>query len=58
MVEPTEWCGYLHNVLAWIPAFNGLRDGFDLGLIPAMSGKLIVELGGVDLDCRVKLVVE
>ena len=34
MVGPTEQCGHLHNVLARIPASNGLRDGSDLGLIP------------------------
>ena len=33
MVGPTEQCGHLHNVLAWIPASNDLRDGSDLGLI-------------------------
>ena len=30
MVAPTEQCGRLQDVLAWIPASNGLRDGFDL----------------------------
>ena len=34
MVGPTERCGCRHDVLAWIPASNGLRDGSDLGLIP------------------------
>ena len=34
MVGLTERCGHLHNVLVWIPASNGLRDGSDLGLIP------------------------
>ena len=34
MVGPTERCGRLHDVLARIPAYNGLRDGSDLGLIP------------------------
>ena len=34
MVGPTERRGYLHNVLACIFAFNGLKDGSALGLIP------------------------
>ena len=34
MVGQTERCGHLHDVLAPIPASNGLRDGSDLGLIP------------------------
>ena len=34
MVGLTERCGHLHDVLAQISASNGLRDGFDLGLIP------------------------
>ena len=33
MVGPTEGCGRLLDVLARIPASNGLRDGSDLGLI-------------------------
>ena len=37
MVEPAEWCGRLHNVLARILASNGLRDGSDLGLIPNLE---------------------
>ena len=45
MIGPTEQCGHLHDVLAWILASNGLRDGSDLGLIRTLSGKLIVELG-------------
>ena len=34
MVGPAERCGCLHDVLARIPASNGVRDGSDLGLIP------------------------
>ena len=33
MVEPAEYCEHLHNVFAWIPASNGIRDGSDLALI-------------------------
>ena len=33
MVGLTELCGHPLNVLACIPASNGLRDGSDLGLI-------------------------
>ena len=46
MVGPTERRGHLDNVLAGIPASNGLRDGSDLGLI------LDVEW---EVDCRVGL---
>ena len=44
MVGPTERCGHLHDVLAWILACNGLRDGSDLGLIPDLE---------CEVDCRV-----
>ena len=44
MVGPTERCGHLHSVLAWIHVSNGLRDGSDLGLIPNVEWK-VVELG-------------
>ena len=52
MVGPTEQCGCLHNVLTLISASSGLRDGFDLRLIPnvewgSLSGE--VELGYVEL---------
>ena len=47
MVGLTERCGCLHDVLAWIPASNGLRDGSDLGLIPDVyeCEESIVDLG-------------
>ena len=47
MVGMTEWCGCLHNVLAWIPASNGLKDGSDLGLIPDVEW---------EVDCRFGLI--
>ena len=34
MVGLTERCGRLHHFLGQIPAFNGLRDGTNLELIP------------------------
>ena len=34
MVGLTERCGHQLDVLAHVPASNGLRDGSDLGLIP------------------------
>ena len=37
MVGLTERYGGLHNVLAQIPACNGLRDGSNLGLMPAKA---------------------
>ena len=46
MVRPAERCGHLHDVLAQIPASNGLRDGSDLGLKPDVEWKV---------DCRVRL---
>ena len=42
MVGSTDWCGKLHNVLAWILASNGS----DLGLIPDVEW---------EVDCRVGL---
>ena len=46
VVGPTERCGRLNNVLVWIPASNGLRDGFDLGLIPDVER---------EVDCMFKV---
>ena len=46
MAGPTEQCGLLHDVLASIPASNGLRDGSDFGLIPDIE---------CEVDCRVGL---